>query len=145
MSVSILFSALLALILTPALCATILKPIDGHHQKKGFFAWFDRSFDKVTKKYELMLLKIIKHTVPMMVIFLVITGITFAGMKYWPTAFMPEEDQGWFMTSFQLPSDATAERTRNVVNQFENNLKDNPDVKVIPPFWDGVLVVQAKM
>ena len=61
-----------------------------HHQKKGFFAWFDRSFDKVTKKYELMLLKIIKHTVPMMVIFLVITGITFAGMKYWPTAFMPE-------------------------------------------------------
>ena len=48
MSVSILFSALLALILTPALCATILKPIDGHHQKKGF-AWFDRSFDKVTK------------------------------------------------------------------------------------------------
>ncbi len=49
MSVSILFSALLALILTPALCATILKPIDGHHQKKGFFAWFDRSFDKVTK------------------------------------------------------------------------------------------------
>ncbi|WP_098729663.1 multidrug efflux RND transporter permease subunit AdeB [Acinetobacter baumannii] len=129
MSVSILFSALLALILTPALCATILKPIDGHHQKKGFFAWFDRSFDKVTKKYELMLLKIIKHTVPMMVIFLVITGITFAGMKYWPTAFMPEEDQGWFMTSFQLPSDATAERTRNVVNQFENNLKDNPDVK----------------
>jgi len=82
MSVSILFSALLALILTPALCTTILKPIDGHHQKKGFFAWFDRSFDKVTKKYELMLLKIIKHTVPMMVIFFVITGITFAGMKY---------------------------------------------------------------
>lgn len=92
-----------------------------------------------------MLLKIIKHTVPMMVIFLVITGITFTGMKYWPTAFMPEEDQGWFMTSFQLPSDATAERTRNVVNQFENNLKDNPDVKVIPPFWDGVLVAQDKI
>lgn len=129
MSVSILFSALLALILTPALCATILKPIDGHHQKKGFFAWFDRSFDKVTKKYELLLLKVIKHTIPMMVIFVVITAITFAGMKYWPTAFMPEEDQGWFLTSFQLPSDATAERTRNVVNEFEQHLKDNPNVK----------------
>ncbi len=48
------------------------------------------------------------------------------------------------MTSFQLPSDATAERTRNIVNQFENNLKDNPDVKVIPPFWDGVLVAQGQ-
>jgi len=129
MSVSILFSALLALILTPALCATILKPIDGHHQKKGFFAWFDRSFDKVTKKYELILLKVVKHSIPMMAIFVVITGITFAGMKYWPTAFMPEEDQGWFMTSFQLPSDATAERTRDVVNEFENGLKDNPNVK----------------
>ncbi|WP_336943966.1 multidrug efflux RND transporter permease subunit AdeB [Acinetobacter modestus] len=129
MSVSILFSALLALILTPALCATILKPIDGHHQKKGFFAWFDRSFDKVTKKYELILLKVIKHSIPMMAIFVVITGLTFAGMKYWPTAFMPEEDQGWFLTSFQLPSDATAERTRGVVNEFENSLKDNPDVK----------------
>jgi len=129
MSVSILFSALLALILTPALCATILKPIDGHHQKKGFFAWFDRSFDKVTKKYELILLKVIKHSIPMMVVFVVITGITFASMKYWPTAFMPEEDQGWFLTSFQLPSDATTERTRNVVNEFESSLKDNPNVK----------------
>lgn len=129
MSVSILFSALLALILTPALCATILKPIDGHHQKKGFFAWFDRTFDKVTTKYEMILVKVIKHSIPMMIAFVVITGLTFAGMKYWPTAFMPEEDQGWFLTTFQLPSDATRERTQNIVQDFEGNLSGKSDIK----------------
>jgi multidrug efflux pump len=129
MSVSILFSAFLALTLTPALCATLLKPIDAHHQKKGFYAWFDRSFDKVTKKYEVLLLKVVKHTIPTLIIFVVITGLTFAGMKYWPTAFMPEEDQGWFLTSFQLPSDATAERTQKIVKEFEDHLNERSDVK----------------
>ncbi|MGM7313011.1 efflux RND transporter permease subunit, partial [Acinetobacter baumannii] len=129
MSVSILFSALLALILTPALCATILKPIDEHHQKKGFFAWFDRTFDKLTKKYEVILFKVIKHTIPMMVLFIIITAATFAGMKFWPSAFMPEEDQGWFLTTFQLPSDASTERTKNVVKEFETSIQNNPDVK----------------
>ncbi|UGQ31586.1 efflux RND transporter permease subunit [Acinetobacter calcoaceticus] len=129
MSVSILFSAFLALTLTPALCATLLKPIDAYHQKKGFYAWFDRSFDKVTKKYEVLLLKVVKHTIPTLIIFVVITGLTFAGMKYWPTAFMPEEDQGWFLTSFQLPSDATAERTQKIVKEFEDHLNERSDVK----------------
>lgn len=129
MSVSILFSAFLALTLTPALCATLLKPVDANHQKKGFYAWFDRSFDKVTKKYEAILLKVVKHTIPTLIIFVVITGLTFAGMKYWPTAFMPEEDQGWFLTSFQLPSDATAERTTKIVKDFENHLNEQSDVK----------------
>jgi multidrug efflux pump len=59
----------------------------------------------------------------------VITGLTFAGMKYWPTAFMPEEDQGWFLTSFQLPSDATAERTQKIVKEFEDHLNERSDVK----------------
>ena len=49
-----------------------------------------------SQKYEAILLKIVKHTIPTLIIFVVITGLTFAGMKYWPTAFMPEEDQGWF-------------------------------------------------
>lgn len=129
MSVSILFSAFLALTLTPALCGTLLKPIDADHEKKGFFAWFDRSFEKVTKKYESVLLTITKHTIPMMIAFVIISALTFAGMKYWPTSFMPEEDQGWFMTSFQLPADATRERTAKIVNNFEHNLQDEADVK----------------
>lgn len=59
MSVSILFSAFLALTLTPALCATLLKPVDANHQKKGFYAWFDRSFDKVTKNMKRFYLKLL--------------------------------------------------------------------------------------
>ena len=50
-------------------------------------------------------------------------------MKYWPTAFMPEEDQGWFLTTFQLPSDATRERTQNIVQDFESNLSGKSDIK----------------
>ena len=128
MSVSILFSAFLALTLTPALCATLLKPVSADHEKKGFFAWFDRMFERVTQKYEVILLKITKHTIPMMIAFVIITALTLAGMKYWPTSFMPEEDQGWFLTTFQLPADATRERTAKIVDTFEHNLKDQTDV-----------------
>ncbi len=128
MSVSILFSAFLALTLTPALCATLLKPVSADHEKKGFFAWFDRMFERVTQKYEVILLKITKHTIPMMIAFVIITALTLVGMKYWPTSFMPEEDQGWFLTTFQLPADATRERTAKIVDTFEHNLKDQTDV-----------------
>ncbi len=128
MSVSILFSAFLALTLTPALCATLLKPVSADHEKKGFFAWFDRMFERVTQKYEVILLKITKHTIPMMIAFVIITALTLAGIKYWPTSFMPEEDQGWFLTTFQLPADATRERTAKIVNTFEHSLKDQADV-----------------
>lgn len=77
----------------------------------------------------MILVKVIKHSIPMMIAFVVITGLTFAGMKYWPTAFMPEEDQGWFLTTFQLPSDATRERTQNIVQDFEGNLSGKSDIK----------------
>ncbi|MFH4151033.1 efflux RND transporter permease subunit, partial [Acinetobacter baumannii] len=60
MSVSVLFSAFLALTLTPALCATMLKPIDKNHVKKGVFAWFDRSFEKLNNRYEHGLFKVNK-------------------------------------------------------------------------------------
>ena len=76
MSVSILFSAFLALTLTPALCATMLKPIDANHQKKGFFAWFDRSFERFNRKYEVLLLKLLRYILPMMAVFVVLTGAT---------------------------------------------------------------------
>lgn len=77
----------------------------------------------------MILVKVIKHSIPMMIAFVVITGLTFAGMKYWPTAFMPERDQGWFLTTFQLPSDATRERTQNIVQDFESNLSGKSDIK----------------
>lgn len=129
MSVSILFSAFLALTLTPALCATLLKPIDAHHQKRGFFAWFDRAFERLGQGYERILLKLLKFTMPAMLVFVVLVGGLVWAFKAVPTAFLPDEDQGWFMTSFQLPSEATQERTLQVVNEFEQHLKTRPDIK----------------
>lgn len=123
MSVSILFSAFLALTLTPALCATMLKPIDANHQKKGFFAWFDRSFERFNRKYEVLLLKLLRYILPMMAVFVVLTGATVMLFKLIPTAFLPEEDQGSFITSFQLPADASQQRTLAAVTRFEQHLK----------------------
>ena len=128
MSVSILFSAFLALTLTPALCATLLKPIDGHQEKKGFFGWFDRQFSRFANSYERLLTKIVKHSSTAMLVFIVLLIGLAIGFKSVPTAFMPEEDQGSIMTSFQLPSEATAERTLNVVKQYEQHLKQRPNI-----------------
>lgn len=129
MSVSILFSAFLALTLTPALCATMLKPIDQDHQKKGVFAWFDRSFEKLNNRYERSLFKVIKHKTLAILCFLGIVIVLIFSFKHVPTAFMPEEDQGWFMTSIQLPADATQERTRKVVAEFQNHLDQETGIK----------------
>lgn len=129
MSVSILFSAFLALTLTPALCATLLKPIDADHQKTGFFAWFDRRFDQLNRQYERVLLKCVKRIVPMMVGFVVLVALTVVGFVFIPTAFLPDEDQGSFITSFQLPADATQQRTLDIVKLFEQHLKTRPDIK----------------
>ena len=129
MSVSILFSAFLALTLTPALCATMLKPIDKDHEKKEIFAWFDRSFEKLNNKYEHSLFKVIKHKVAAMLCFLGIIVVLIFSFKQVPTAFMPEEDQGWFMTSIQLPADATQERTRKVVAEFQKHLDQETGIK----------------
>ncbi|WP_419820557.1 multidrug efflux RND transporter permease subunit [Acinetobacter sp.] len=129
MAVSIAFSAFLALTLTPALCATLLKPIEVNHQKKGFFAWFDRFFDRVNKKYEAILVKLLKHIFTVMIVFFVLTGFLLFAFKSIPTAFLPEEDQGSFITSFQLPADASQERTLTIVKSFEEHLKSRESIK----------------
>ncbi len=123
MAVSILFSALLALTLTPALCATILKPVDpGHHEKKGFFGWFNRHFDRMTQGYAQGVAGLVKRTGRAMLVFaalVVALGFSFTRL---PGAFLPDEDQGSFMTMFTLPADATVERTRAVIKQYEDHL-----------------------
>lgn len=129
MAVSIAFSAFLALTLTPALCATLLKPIHPDHQKKGFFAWFDRFFDSMNKKYETILIKLLKHICRVMIVFVAITGFLLFAFKSIPTAFLPEEDQGYFITSFQLPADASQERTLNIVKSFEKHLNGQESIK----------------
>lgn len=129
MAVSILFSAFLALSLTPALCATLLKPVSpDHHQKKGFFGWFNRSFDLLTQGYAGWVASLVRRTGRTMVVYLAIVAAVAFGYTTLATTFVPEEDQGSFMTSFTLPAEATAERTRDVVNLFEEHVKTRPDI-----------------
>lgn len=129
MAVSILFSALLALTLTPALCATLLTPVGPHdHVKKGFFGWFNRQFERMTDKYEAGVVALVRRAGRTMFVYAAIVAAVVAGFMHLPSAFLPEEDQGYFMTSFQLPSDATFERTMDLVQQFEQHTASRPGI-----------------
>nr|WP_316626881.1 multidrug efflux RND transporter permease subunit [uncultured Brevundimonas sp.] len=121
MAVSILFSALLALSLTPALCATLLKPIpEGHHEKKGFFGWFNRRFDRLTHRYTSGVGKVIGRAGRAMVVFVAMVALLGVVFVRLPSAFLPDEDQGVFLTMFTLPADATAERTLTALRNYQN-------------------------
>ncbi|SBW00576.1 multidrug efflux system protein [uncultured Alphaproteobacteria bacterium] len=130
MAVSILFSAFLALSLTPALCATLLKPLDSdRHGKIGVFVWFNRRFDRLTRAYETRVAVLVRHGGRMMAGFAAIVVALAVGFLILPSAFLPEEDQGYFMTSFQLPSEATQERTLELVRKFEAHVAARPAVE----------------
>jgi multidrug efflux pump len=129
MAVAILFSAFLALTLTPALCATILKPIGpGSHAKRGFFGWFNARFERMTQRYENGVVRLLKRSGRVMLLFVALVAALAASFTMLPSAFLPEEDQGYFMTSIQLPSDATAERTLDAVKVFERHLASRPAI-----------------
>jgi multidrug efflux pump len=127
MSVSILFSAFLALTLTPALCATILKPASGH-AKSGFFAWFNKKFDALTARYTGVVGWVLRRGGRMLVIYTLLLVALGVGYSQIATSFVPEEDQGNFMAMFELPAGATAERTREIVATYEAHTASRPDI-----------------
>ncbi|ABQ68312.1 MULTISPECIES: multidrug efflux RND transporter permease subunit [Sphingomonadales] len=129
MAVSILFSAFLALSLTPALCATILKPVHGHEEKRGFFGWFDRKFDALAGGYQGWIARLLKRTGRMMASFAVVLVLLGVGFMNLPSAFLPEEDQGFYITAFQMPADATISRTSEAVSVLERHNKSRPAVR----------------
>ncbi|MBA4760508.1 MAG: multidrug efflux RND transporter permease subunit [Sphingomonas sp.] len=129
MAVSILFSAFLALTLTPALCASLLKPIERERPKHRLFEAFDRWFERTTARYADWVARLLKRTGRMMTIFALLVGLLGIGFVNLPSAFLPEEDQGYYMTTFQLPADATASRTLEAVQAFERFAATRPGVK----------------
>ncbi|MCP8685973.1 efflux RND transporter permease subunit [Marinobacterium sedimentorum] len=126
-------SVLVAMVLTPALCATLLKPVDSHAQgnKRGFFGWFNRMFDNGTQGYTKGVRRIVKQGIRYGVLYLgliVVLAVLFVRL---PSSFLPNEDQGVFFSLVQLPAGASMERTKAVLDRTRSHLleaeKDNID------------------
>ncbi|WNN49458.1 multidrug efflux RND transporter permease subunit AcrB [Siccibacter colletis] len=117
---AMVLSVLVALILTPALCATMLKPIakgDHGEGKKGFFGWFNRMFDKSTHHYTDSVASILRSTGRYLLLYIIIVvGMAYLFVRL-PSSFLPEEDQGVFLTMVQLPAGASQERTQKVLDE----------------------------
>ncbi len=129
LAVSILFSGFLALTLTPALSILLLKPIEkGHHEKKGFFGWFNRVFARMTERYSATNARLLARTGRMMVLYVVLVGALGYVYTSLPSAFLPTEDQGYMNTDVQLPPGATLSRTLETTQQLEGYLDTRPAV-----------------
>ncbi len=132
---AMVLSVLVAMILTPALCATMLKPVakGEHHEKKGFFGWFNKKFDQSTHHYTDSVGNILRSTGRYLVIYLlIVVGMAFLFIRL-PTSFLPEEDQGVFLTMAQLPAGATQERTQKVLDEVSDYYltKEKANVKSV--------------
>ena len=128
---AMVLSVLVALILTPALCATLLKPLHKgeHHGQKGFFGWFNRMFNRNAARYESAVGKVLHRSLRWMMIYVVLLGGMVWLFLHLPTSFLPMEDRGMFITSVQLPSGSTQQQTlkvvQNVEQYFFTHEKDN--------------------
>ncbi|TFW27571.1 efflux RND transporter permease subunit [Massilia arenosa] len=127
---SIAFSAFMALSLTPALCAHLLKPVEAghHHEKKGFFGWFNRGFSRTAKRYESLVARLLRKTGRMLIVFALAIGLVALIFTRMPSSFLPNEDQGYIIANFQLPPGATLERTTAALIQSENYILKQPEV-----------------
>lgn len=121
---AMVLSVLVALIFTPALCATMLKPIPqgGNLEKRGFFGWFNRTFHSGVLKYEQGVAAMIKRKTPYLLLYVIIIAIMGWMFTKIPTSFLPDEDQGVLFAQVQTPAGSTAERTYEVVSKMRDYL-----------------------
>jgi multidrug efflux pump len=117
---AMLLSALVAVVLTPALCATMLKPIDHEKEKRGPGAWFNRNFDRTTKGYVSSIGYLLNRPLRVMLMFAIVIGGVAWFFARLPSSFLPQEDQGVLMTIVQLPNGATTARTEEVIKKIED-------------------------
>ncbi len=115
------FSIFLAMTLTPALCASLLPPVEkGHHfEKKGFWGWWNRGFAATTHRYEGWVGRIISRAPLYLIGYVAILAVVAWLFLRLPSAFLPAEDQGYFICSITLPVGATQQRTENVLKDIQ--------------------------
>ena len=117
---AMVLSVLVAMILTPALCASLLKPAtSGHHQRRGFFGWFNRLFTRNTVRYEQRVAKLLHQAGRWLLLYLALIGVMAFLFMRLPTSFLPLEDRGIFTTQVQLPPGSTQQQTLKVVEKVE--------------------------
>ena len=130
---AMLFSVFLAQSLTPALCATLLKPVQAghHHAKRGLFGAFNRLFTRTTKSYESLVARILRRTGRVMLVFVAIVALVGWMFTRMPSSFLPNEDQGFLLVNVLLPPGATQERTLGVMRQMESFVLKQPEVEAM--------------
>lgn len=126
---SVVISGMVALTLTPALCAVLLREGAPVASDKGFFGWFNRGFDRTTTRYVGAVGKILGRPRTAVALFLVFIGLTAVLFRHTPKAFIPPEDKGFFAVAVQLPDGASKERTQAVVERVEKMLLQDPAIR----------------
>ncbi|MFZ6047075.1 multidrug efflux RND transporter permease subunit [Pseudomonas sp. CR3202] len=130
LAVSILFSGFLALTFTPALCATLLKPIShGHHEKRGFFGAFNCGFDRLTERYTVLNNGLVQRAGRFMLVYVGIIALLGFFYLRLPESFVPVEDQGYNIVDMQLPPGATRARTDATAQELERFLRSREAVE----------------
>ncbi|MGA2150921.1 MAG: efflux RND transporter permease subunit, partial [Geobacteraceae bacterium] len=139
---AMILSVILAMTLTPALCATLLKPVAKGHSAvesgwfRGFFRWFNHWFDRGRTRYETIVGRSFGKPVRYLVVYGAIVACMVVLFMRLPTAFLPDEDQGFMFCQIQLPAGATMERTMNVLKQVDQYFQEHEQKTV-----DSVLTV----
>ncbi|WP_410953576.1 multidrug efflux RND transporter permease subunit [Pseudomonas sp. S1(2024)] len=129
LAVSILFSGFLALTFTPALCATLLKPVPhGHHEKGGFFGGFNRAFARVTERYSVMNSALVARAGRWMLAYVGILAVLGYSYLRLPEAFVPSEDLGYSIVDIQLPPGASRVRTDHTAEALEKFIMSRESV-----------------
>jgi multidrug efflux pump len=120
-------SVLVALVLTPALCATLLKPIrrGAHHEARGFFGWFNRAFDRGSHGYEGIVRRVLSRTGRFLVVYLALAAVMVLLFLRLPSAFLPDEDQGSLISIVQAPVGSTQQRTLQSLAKLEHHFMEN--------------------
>jgi len=125
---TMVFSVLMALTLTPALCASLLKPMAHGAHQRGFFGWFNRQFQRTSLGYQSGVARVLRWSTRTLLVYGVIVLAMVGMLRALPTSFLPEEDQGYFITLIQLPPGASTERTQGVLSKVEQYYMKQPEV-----------------